>query len=144
MAIHSLPSAEESSRDDIVAEINITPLTDIFLVLLIIFMVTTSVISSQGKNVDLPSSAVASQTPAGVTVTLTADDEVAIDGTVVTGDAIAPALKVALAKAKDKVVVLRGDRAVVLGRAVSILDMAQEAGATGIALATKPPGPGEK
>jgi biopolymer transport protein ExbD len=144
MAIHSLPSADESTGDDIVAEINITPLTDIFLVLLIIFMVTTSVISSQGKNVDLPSSAVASQTPAGVTVTLTADDEVAIDGTVVTGDAIAPALKVALAKAKDKVVVLRGDRTVVLGRAVSILDMAQEAGATGIALATKPPGPGEK
>ena len=144
MAIHSLPSADESTGDDIVAEINITPLTDIFLVLLIIFMVTTSVISSQGKNVDLPSSAVASQTPAGVTVTLSADDEVAIDGTVVTGDAIAPALKVALAKAKDKVVVLRGDRAVVLGRAVSILDMAQEAGATGIALATKPPGPGEK
>ena len=144
MAIHSLPSADEMTGDDIVAEINITPLTDIFLVLLIIFMVTTSVISSQGKNVDLPSSAVASQTPAGVTVTLTADDEVAIDGTVVTGDAIAPALKAALAKAKDKVVVLRGDRAVVLGRAVSILDMAQEAGATGIALATKPPGPGEK
>ncbi len=39
---------------------------------------------------------------------------------------------------------LRGDRAVVLGRAVSILDMAQEAGATSIALATKPPRPGEK
>ena len=144
MAIHSLPSADESTGDDIVAEINITPLTDIFLVLLIIFMVTTSVISSQGKNVDLPSSAIASQTPAGVTVTLTAEDEVAIDGAVVTGDAIAPALKAALDKAKDKVVVLRGDRTVVLGRAVSILDMAQQAGATGIALATKPPGPGEK
>jgi len=144
MAIHSLPSTDEATGDDIVAEINITPLTDIFLVLLIIFMVTTSVISSQGKNVDLPSSAVASQTPAGVTVTLTAEDEVAIDGAVVAGDAIAPALKAALDKAKDKVVVLRGDRAVVLGRAVSILDMAQEAGATSIALATKPPGPGEK
>ena len=144
MAIHSLPSADESTGDDIVAEINITPLTDIFLVLLIIFMVTPSVISSQGKNVDLPSSAVASQTPAGVTVTITAEDEVAIDGTVVKTDAIQPALKAALDKAKDKVVVLRGDRDVVLGRAVNILDMAQEAGATGIALATKPPGPGEK
>ena len=144
MAIHSLPSADEVIGDDIVAEINITPLTDIFLVLLIIFMVTTSVISSQGKNVDLPSSAVASQTPAGVTVTITAEDEVAIDGAVVEDEAIAPALKAALNRAKDKVVVLRGDRAVVLGRAVSILDMAQEAGATSIALATKPPGPGEK
>ena len=144
MAIHSLPSADESTGDDIVAEINITPLTDIFLVLLIIFMVTTSVISSQGKNVDLPSSAVASQTPAGVTVTITAEDEVAIDGTVVKTGAMQPALKAAPDKAKDKVVVLRGDRDVVLGRAVNILDMAQEAGATGIALATKPPGPGEK
>jgi biopolymer transport protein ExbD len=144
MAIHSLPSADEATGDDIVAEINITPLTDIFLVLLIIFMVTTSVISSQGKNVDLPSAAVAAQTPAGVTVTLTAGEEVAIDGTVVKDDQIQPALKAALAKAKDKVVVLRGDRQVVLGRAVTILDMAQEAGATGIALATKPPGPGEK
>ena len=144
MAIHSLPSADEATGDDIVAEINITPLTDIFLVLLIIFMVTTSVISSQGKNVDLPSAAIASQTPQGVTVTISADDEVAIDGTVVTGDAIEPALKAALDGAREKIVVLRGDRDVVLGKAVSILDMAQEAGATGIALATKPPGPGEK
>ena len=144
MAIHSLPSADESTGDDIVAEINITPLTDIFLVLLIIFMVTTSVISSQGKNVDLPSSAVASQPPNGFTVTVTAEDEVAVDGTVVKAEQIQPALKAALAGAKDKVVVLRGDRDVVLGRAVSILDMAQEAGATGIALATRPPKPGEK
>jgi biopolymer transport protein ExbD len=144
MAIHSLPSADEATGDDIVAEINITPLTDIFLVLLIIFMVTTSVISSQGKNVDLPSAAIASQTPQGVTVTISAEDEVAIDGTVFAGDAIEPALKAALDGAREKIVVLRGDRQVVLGKAVSILDMAQEAGATGIALATKPPGPGEK
>ena len=144
MAIHSLPSADESTGDDIVAEINITPLTDIFLVLLIIFMVTTSVISSQGKNVDLPSAAIASQTPQGVTVTISAEDEIAIDGVVVKGDAVEPALKAALAKAREKIVILRGDRQVVLGKAVSILDMAQDAGATGIALATKPPGPGEK
>ena len=60
---------EGDSDGAIFADINITPLTDIFLVLLIIFMVTTSVISSQGKEVDLPSSAIASETPAGVTVT---------------------------------------------------------------------------
>jgi len=144
VAIHSLPSSDESTGDDIVAEINITPLTDIFLVLLIIFMVTTSVISSQGKNVDLPSSAVASQTPAGVTVTITSDEEIAVDGTVVKQEQLKPALEAALAKAKEKVVILRGDREVVLGKAVNVLDIAQEAGAKGIALATKPPGPGEK
>jgi biopolymer transport protein ExbD len=130
--------------DDIVAEINITPLTDIFLVLLIIFMVTTSVISSQGKEVDLPSSAVATQTPAGVTVTLSAQDEIAVDGKAVTAEQLKPALAAALADAKEKIVILRGDREVVLGEAVNVLDLAQEAGATGIAIATKPPGPGDK
>jgi biopolymer transport protein ExbD len=144
VAIHSLPSAEESTGDDIVAEINITPLTDIFLVLLIIFMVTTSVISSQGKNVDLPSAAIAAQTPSGVTVTVTSGDEVSIDGKVVKGDQLGPALKAALANSREKLVILRGDRDVVLGRAVGILDQAQQAGATGIALATQPPRPGQK
>jgi biopolymer transport protein ExbD len=139
VAIHSLPSADEATGDDIVAEINITPLTDIFLVLLIIFMVTTSVISSQGKEVALPEAAVASQSPQGVTVTVTAEDEIAVDGTVVTLEELEPTLRAALEGAREKVVVLRGDRAVELGRAVGILDTAQRAGATGIALATQPP-----
>lgn len=138
MAIHSLPSADEATGDDIVAEINITPLTDIFLVLLIIFMVTTSVISSQGKEVALPEAAVAAQAPQGVTVTVTAEDEIAVDGTVVPIEQLEPTLKAALEGAREKVVVLRGDRAVELGRAVGILDTAQRAGATGIALATQP------
>ena len=52
MAARSLPSGDQADDDGIVAEINITPLTDIFLVLLIIFMVTTSVVSNQGKEVE--------------------------------------------------------------------------------------------
>jgi biopolymer transport protein ExbD len=144
VAIHSLPSADEATGDDIVAEINITPLTDIFLVLLIIFMVTTSVISSQGKEVDLPNAAVAAQTPTGVTVTVTAEDEVAVDGKVVRIEQLEPALKAALDGSREKVVILRGDRAVELGRAVGILDVAQKAGATGVALATRPPRAGER
>ncbi len=63
------PSDEHDSDDGIVAEINITPLTDVFLVLLIIFMVTTSVVASQSKQVDLPGAEVSEATPKGVTVT---------------------------------------------------------------------------
>ena len=144
MAIHSLPSAGEEVGDDIVAEINITPLTDIFLVLLIIFMVTTSVISTQGKEVDLPSSAVASATPNGVNVTVTADGLIQVNDDIVKSDARPAALKAALDKSREKLVILRGDRKVLLGEAVNILDVAQQAGATGIALATKPPPRGEQ
>ena len=60
-----LPGDEETDQE-IVAEINITPLTDVFLVLLIIFMVTTSVVANQSKNIDLPGAEVSDTTPQGV------------------------------------------------------------------------------
>jgi biopolymer transport protein ExbD len=143
MAARSLPSGDEADDDGIVAEINITPLTDIFLVLLIIFMVTTSVVSNQGKEVDLPTSAVASTTPTGVSVTVTEEGGVEVDGKAVSDAELPSALKAALDAAKEKIVILRGDKKVLLGQAVNILDIAQNAGAQGIALATKPPAPGE-
>ena len=81
---------------------------------------------------------VADPTPTGVTVTVTAEDEISVDGQVVSADQLGPALEAALADSREKMVILRGDRDVVLGRAVNILDLAQQSGATGIALATKP------
>ncbi len=128
----------EDSDGGIVAEINITPLTDVFLVLLIIFMVTTSVIQNQGKNIDLPGADVSDATPKGVTVTVCSDGEMLINDHVVAVDQLFAVLEAALIDARDKVVVLRGDRAVLLGQAVNILDIAQQAGARGIALATRP------
>jgi biopolymer transport protein ExbD len=144
MAARSLPSGDShGDHDGIVAEINITPLTDIFLVLLIIFMVTTSVVSNQGKEVNLPSSADASATPSGVNVTVTEAGGVEVDGVEVTDATLPVVLKAKLDKAREKIVILRGDKKVMLGKAVNILDIAQQAGAQGIALATKPPAPGE-
>jgi len=134
---------DDEFAPSVFSEINITPLTDIFLVLLIIFMVTTSVISNQGKEVDLPNSAVASTTPTGVSVTVTATGEIEVDGKTVADRDLPAALKAALDAAKEKIVILRGDKKVLLGQAVNILDLAQEAGAKGIALATKPPAPGQ-
>ena len=144
MAIHSLPSVGGEVGDDIVAEINITPLVDIFLVLLIIFMVTTSVITNQGKQVDLPGAAVARATPNGVTVTIDSAGGIQVGEKATTVAELPKVLKAALDASREKVVILRGDRKVLLGEAVSILDVAQQAGASGIALATKPPGAGEK
>ena len=79
----------------------------------------------------------------GVSVTVTSEGEVEVDGKAVSEAQLPLALKEALDKAKEKIVILRGDKKVLLGKAVNILDLAQEAGAKGIALATKPPRPGE-
>ena len=134
-----LPSNEEDSSDGVVAEINITPLTDVFLVLLIIFMVTSSVIQNQGKQVDLPGAAVSDTTPQGVTVTVLPGGEMMVNDKATSEANLYKALEGALSNSRDKLVILRGDKKVLLGQAVNILDVAQQAGATGIALATRKP-----
>jgi biopolymer transport protein ExbD len=140
MATH-LPGDEETDGE-IFAEINITPLTDIFLVLLIIFMVTSSVIANTGKNVRLPEAQQTSSTPPkAVNVTISKDGTIQVDGAAVRRDALRAALEAALAKTEEKQVILRGDREIVYGEAVYVLDQAQLAGAAGFALATtKKPG----
>ena len=132
------PDDEEGLDDGVVAEINITPLTDVFLVLLIIFMVTTTVVANQSKNIELPGAAVSDTTPSGVTVSVDDDGAILVNDQPTSIDSLYPALEAALEESREKLVILRGDKSVLLGQAVNILDMAQQAGAKGIALATKP------
>jgi biopolymer transport protein ExbD len=126
-------------RGHIVAEINVTPLTDVFLVLLIIFMITTSAMIKPAADVDLPKAAQSDEEVQGVTVTMTPSRELFVNQRPVAGDdaAIVSVLRDSLAHSKEKVVVLAGDRQVVLGEVVRVLGLAKEAGATGFALASE-------
>jgi biopolymer transport protein ExbD len=136
------PIGAETDGDDheIVAEINVTPLTDIFLVLLIIFMVTSSVIVEEGKNIDLPDASVAEDTtPKGVTVSMSAEGKIMVNDVEAEEGTVLRLLELAIEEADDKIVILRGDASVALGRAVNILDLAQQAGAKGIAISTEQP-----
>ena len=138
MAVSVRPDSEEG--EGIIAEINITPLTDVFLVLLIIFMVTSSVIANTGKKVDLPEAVQQSQTPPkAVNVTITEAGQVQVNDQTVKLEQLRVHLEKALKATDNKTVVLRGDRKVVLEQAVYVLDQAQLAGAEGFALATKKP-----
>ena len=133
------PTDDENPDDGVVAEINVTPLTDVFLVLLIIFMVTSSVVANQSKQVDLPGAEISDTTPQGVTVTVEQGGAILVNDVPTAEDQLFAALEAALKDTREKLVILRGDKKVLLGQAVNILDLAQRAGATGIALATKPP-----
>jgi biopolymer transport protein ExbD len=126
-------------RGQIIAEINVTPLTDVFLVLLIIFMITASAMLKPAADVNLPQTAPENEEAQGVMVTMTPSKQIFVGDRAVEGDdaAIASALKDALARAKQKVVILAGDRQVVLGEVVRVLALAKEAGATGFALASE-------
>ena len=126
------------TRGRIVAEINVTPLTDVFLVLLIIFMITTSAMVKP-TDVDLPKTAESAEQVKGVMVTMTPSHEIFVNDRPIAGDdaTLASVLRDTLARSPEKLVVLAGDRQVVLGEVVRVLGLAKEAGATGFALASE-------
>ncbi|HEY9158903.1 biopolymer transporter ExbD [Candidatus Binatus sp.] len=119
------------------ADINITPLTDIFLVLLIIFMVTTSVTIESAAHVDLPTATNTAPENKGVIVTYTAQHELFVNSKDVPERELRSSLGEALSKVDQKIVVFQGDRKVLLGDMVRILNIAKAAGAEQIAIAAK-------
>jgi len=127
------------TRGHIMAEINVTPLTDVFLVLLIIFMITTSAMVKPAADVDLPKAPESQEEAKGVMVTITPSKEIFVNERPVPADdaSLASVLRDTLARSQEKVVILAGDRQVVLGEVVRVLGLAKEAGATGFALASE-------
>ena len=144
MALRTLGSGDHTDTEGaIVAEINITPLTDIFLVLLIIFMVTSSVMSQLGVNVNLPqaSQATAQSQPEGTIVSLLPGGAIKINNdTFAAGDFVAfeAGLKKVFEQTKSRLVILEGDRQAFLGSAIEVMDRARKAGAEQFAIATAP------
>jgi biopolymer transport protein ExbD len=124
-------------------EINITPLTDIFLVLLIIFMVTASVAVESATHVNLPLAQNTSPENKGVLVTYTANHDLFVNSKDVPEQEFEPELRDALSRVDAKVVIFQGDRTVLLGDMVRILGIAKAAGAAQIAIAAKRAAPGQ-
>jgi biopolymer transport protein ExbD len=142
MSLHVKPH-DESGEGQIFADINITPLTDIFLVLLIIFMVTSSVMSQIGVDVKLPqaSGASAQSQPEGVIVTLLPGGEMRVNKrTVASGDfkTLETSLKAAFGQTSSRLVIIEGDRQAFLGSAIELMDHARKVGADKFAIATAP------
>jgi biopolymer transport protein ExbD len=135
MALSPLGSNEDTSG--IVAEINITPLTDIFLVLLIIFMITSSAMIESGGKINLPKAVATKSESRGTTVTLTPKHEIYVNQKKVTEESLEPALKEALNTSPDKTVILRGDRDVLFGETVRVMSIIKRAGASEIAIAAE-------
>lgn len=131
----ALGRLDEKSDEDIVAEINITPLTDIFLVLLIIFMITSSALIESGAEINLPEVAKTDTVSRNVVVTLTTIGDIYINGKMVNRHTFEEELRKALAETDNKLVILEGDKNAMLGDAVRLISLAKEAGAKEIAIA---------
>jgi biopolymer transport protein ExbD len=135
MAMTPLGGNENGS--EIVAEINITPLTDIFLVLLIIFMITSSAMVESGGRINLPKAVATQSETRGTTVTLTPKHEIYVNQKKVGEESLEPILREALSTSLDKTVILRGDKDVLLGETVKVMSIIKRAGASEIAIAAE-------
>ena len=126
-------------RRGIIAEINVTPLVDIMLVLLIIFMLTAHLIAKQAIEVELPRASNATTLkPTTLAITLTKEGALYLDDKPVTPDALRAAVVAAVAKDPKTQAVVTGDKAVSHGRVVWVLDVVKSLGVTSFAIQIDP------
>ena len=129
--------------DDAITGINVTPLVDIFLVVLIIFMVTANFIANRTIPLDLPKAATGTdQVQTVFSVVLAANGVTQVDAnTVPTDDAVFPLAQQALKANPDMRAVIKADAAVPHGRVIHVLDLLKQAHISKIAFANAPAAP---
>ena len=139
----------DTGSESVVAEINITPLTDVFLVLLIIFMVTSTALvesevsSRAGMKVVLPkanASGPVSHRRSDPVLTVTKGNEIYLGAKKVAVADLEDEIRKALQAVGSETLLIRGDKSVLLGAAVDVMSTAKRAGATHIAILTAPGG----
>jgi biopolymer transport protein TolR len=134
---------ERSDSGRPMAEINVTPLVDVMLVLLVIFIITAPLMASSIK-LDLPRSAAAQPgtPPQSISVVVTPDGQIHLDERAVSPAQLSDELARRAAQAPDTEVQLRADAAVPYGRVVEVMGLAQQAGLNRIGfVAEAPPAP---
>jgi biopolymer transport protein ExbD len=127
-------------EDDAITGINVTPLVDITLVLLIIFMVTTKIVLNQTVPLDLPTAASGtSEVQVVFSIVLSVDGRAFVDGTAVPNDdAILGLARAAQEQHPDLRAVIKADTAVTHGRVIHVLDLLKQAHVAKIAFGVSP------
>jgi biopolymer transport protein ExbD len=125
---------------DLITRVNVTPIIDVALVLVIILLVTAPLITVSGLPVRLPEARTReAESERNVSVTLTANGEVAVDGETVSAATLTAALRAKLAEPGNAHVrvVVRADAEVPYAAVRRLLDSLRDAGAERIAIATR-------
>lgn len=116
-----------------------TAMSDIIFNLLIFFLLSSSFVVQTGMQIDPPEVvAPMNMELSQVVVTLRPEGDVFVNDQPVTWDQLKGGLEEALANASTKHVVVFGDKEAPLGRAIEVLELGREAGATGFSFATRP------
>ena len=130
---------QEDGRKKTFNEINITPLTDIFLVLLIIMMVIAPSFQTMDNNIEMPSinSGVAIETK-NATVSITKDGSFYVNETKVTPDTLESKLSSIIGEVEKKEVIVRADKTTRSSEIMKVMKAAQNSGYEKLVVAGEP------
>ncbi len=129
------------TEDEPMAEMNLIPLIDIALTLLIIMMVTTAFIKHPGVSLKLPETATregAPETNKDLTILVTSDGSIYVDGQKRSTPEVQGRLRAIAARDKQARILVKGDRDVVYARVMEVMDLVRQAGLTRVVLPTDP------
>jgi biopolymer transport protein TolR len=112
----------------LMAEINITPFTDVVLVLLIIFMIATPFIYQSSMKVQLPQATKSAETSRDVTIIINAEGEVFLDDARIELEALKDKLKTMVQNNPDLSVIINGDKNVRYDAVIQVMDVLTQAG----------------
>jgi biopolymer transport protein TolR len=140
MAGSSGGGGRRGRRKAVMAEINVTPMVDVMLVLLIIFMVTAPLLTV-GIPVNLPQTKAEplSNPDEPLVVTVNAKGEIYLQETSIGDEALVPRLQAITANKPDTKIFVRGDKAIDYGRVMQVMGMIKSAGFTQVALVVDMP-----
>ena len=126
-------------KKGIMVEMNVTPLTDVFLVLLIFFMVTTSfILTAQGITINLPTAAnIETIKQKDLTISMDINEQIFLNEERVTYDTLQGKIQDRLEGKTEKLVVIKADKDVYTRKVVKLMDIAKQAGAEKLAISTE-------
>lgn len=126
------------SDEEMITAINVTPLVDIVLVLLIVLMVTSSYLVNKSINVELPKAATGETTTPNLSISIDVENKLYLDGNVITQDQLQQRIRAAYAADPEVKAIISADGRVQHSQVVTIIDTLRREKVTKFAINTSP------
>ena len=133
-----MAGSSNQGDDDLITAINVTPLVDVVLVLLIILMVTATAIVSRTIPMDLPKAATGEQTPTTLAVSIDAEGKLFLDAEPVDEPGLRQRIQGARKKSEDVRAVIAADGRLPHAKVVNVIDILRQEKVTKFAINVRP------
>lgn len=128
----------QEQDEELITAINVTPLVDIVLVLLIVLMVTSSYLVNKSINVELPKAATGETTTPNLSISIDVEGKLYLDGAVIDADQLQGRIRAAYASDPEVKAIISADGRVQHSQVVTVIDLLRREKVTKFAINTSP------